>query len=104
MQHAGSARAAASSALHANAAVCFCRYNGPTQASIRVKYFPNPGSLSGIAPFNTVYGAHPSRDKTEERGMLVVQPDPKSYVVLEVDDRQVECLLTCGKECEGHCP
>ena len=35
--------------------------------------------------------------------MLVVQPTAGGYVILEVNDRQVECLLKCGEECEKKC-
>ena len=66
-------------------------------------YVPTTGVPSGIAPFNTVYGQHPSQDRTAEHGLLVAQPTTDGYVILEVNDRQVECLLKCGSECEGHC-
>ena len=88
---------------HAKAVLCVCRYSGATPTSIRVMYISTTGAPSGIAPFNTVYGQHPGPDKTAERGLLVAQPTTGGYVVLEVNDRQVECLLKCGTECEGHC-
>ena len=89
---------------HANAAVCVCRYVGATQTPIRVRYFPATGDLSSIAPFNTVYGPKPTAAKTAGRAMLVAQPTTDGYVILEVNDRQVECLLKCGAECEEKCP
>ena len=70
---------------------------------MRVKYVPNKGALSGIAPFNTVYGPSPLPKQTAERGTLVAQPTADGYVILEVNDRQVECLLTCPSDCESHC-
>ena len=89
---------------HANAAVCACRNAGATPTPIRVKYFAATGLLSSIAPFNTVYGPKPSTAKTLARAMLVAQPTTDGYMILEVDDRQVECLLKCGAECEKKCP
>ena len=88
---------------HAQALPYACRYSGTTPTSIRVMYVPATGGPSGINPFNTVYGHHPGQDKTADRGMLVAQPTTDGYVILEVSDRQVECLLKCGTECEGHC-
>ena len=94
--------------------LCFCpvtervvafRWANTTPTSMRVKYFPGTGSISKtVQPFYTVYGRNPPVSNTAKRGTLVVQPSgANGYVLVEVNDRPVECLLKCQNDCESHC-
>ena len=72
---------------------------------MQVKYFPGTGLPSKtVQPFYAVYGRNPPESNTAKWGTLVVQPNgANGYVLLEVNDRPVECLLKCQSECESYC-